>query len=242
MEPLKKATIIEGIASTMHKDVQGERLDLDGADISALEEGRGFANSDHKQDFNSLVGRVVGAKKIKSLSDCETPTQVKYYEQLGHEPFIWTKLELWDGVGHKEADSIASIYKFYQEKGEEAPIKLSVEGKTLERGAGGLLKRTQIRGVAITVHPANRKTKTDVVSIVKSMGGNEALVKSETYKVPLFIESKSETPLERIFDLAIMARDLLKSVSNIGKANNSEAGQLQCQVALERLRNLKAQA
>lgn len=239
MEPLAKATIIEGVASTEKRDQQGEVLDINGADISTLEEGRGFVNSDHSGRFEHLVGRVLQARKIHGLEDCETPTQVKYYQNL-KKPFLWTKLELWDGHGHKEADAIGSIYKFYQDKGEEAPIKLSVEGKTLERGKDGVLKRTMIKGVAITVHPANRATRTDVVGIVKSMGAHEALVKSETDTVPGFIEQQSPSPAERLYDLAVNARELLKGLKGSREGNDSQTRLANCQAQLERIKNLKA--
>jgi hypothetical protein len=239
MEPLAKATIIEGVASTMAKDQQGEILDLDGADISALEEGRGFVNSDHSGRFEHLVGRVIQAKKIRVLADCETPAQVKYFNDL-KKPFLWTKLELWDGHGHKEADAIGSIYKFYGNKGEEPPVKLSVEGKTLERSNNGILKRTMIKGVAMTVHPANRTTRTDVVGIVKSMGASEDLVKSESETVPVFIEQKTENPVERLYDLAVNARELLKGLKAARGENESGSRLEKCQAKLEELKNLKA--
>lgn len=236
MEPLAKATIIEGVASTAARDQQGECLDVDGADISALLEGRGFANSDHSGRFEHLVGRVIAAKKIKALSDCETPGQIKYFQDL-KKPFIWTKIELWDGHGHKEADAIGSIYNHYQSKGEESPIKLSVEGKTIERGANGILKRTLIKGVALTVHPANRTTRTEVVGIAKSMNAPESLIKNEGESVPGFIEQQDQNPIERLYDLAVNARELIKSLKATRGENDSEARLAKCQ---EQLRNLKA--
>ncbi len=236
---LKKSTIIEGVASTEKRDQQGEVLDIEGADISALEEKRGFVNSDHSGRFEHLVGRVLEAKKIKSLDDCKTPAQVKYYQDL-KKPYLWTKLELWDGCGHKEADSIASIYKFYQEKGEESPVKLSVEGKTLERGKDGRLSRTMIKGVAITVHPANRTTRTEVTGILKSMGAPETLMKNEDYKVPSFIEQKEMGPVERLYDLAVNARELLKGLMATRKENDPQLRLDKCHTELERIKNLKA--
>lgn len=239
MEPMKKSTIIEGIASTESKDSQGETLDLDGADISQLLEGRGFVNSDHSGRFEHLVGRVLEAKKIYSMDDCETPQQVKYFSE-SRKPYLWTKIELWDGCGHKEADAIGSIYNFYRDKNEDAPIKLSVEGKTLERGRNGSLKRTQIKGVALTVHPANKKTKTDVVGIVKSVGAPESLVKSETYIVPLFIEERERNPLESILSLAVNAKELIKSARRDKQKNEEEPKSLlKCQTALLKYRKLK---
>jgi hypothetical protein len=206
---LKKSTIIECVASTSDRDVANESLDIEGADISPLLEGRGFVNSDHRNDFAHLVGRVMEAKKIMKAEDCKSPSQVKYWQEL-RKPFIWCKAEVWDGHGHKEADSIASIYKFYSSRSEEAPIKVSVEGKTLERGTNGSLKRTLIKGIALTVAPCNRKTRTDVVSVTKSLGlDSDSLVKNED-TIPTFVES-IEGPLERIYNLAHTAKQLLQT-------------------------------
>ena len=216
MEDLRKATIIEGVASTAHRDSQGEVLDLDGADISPLLEGRGFVNSDHSNRFEHLVGRVLAAKKIKGLEDCETPSQIKYFTDI-KKPFIWTQLELWDGHGHKEADAISSIYKFYQNRGEASPIKLSVEGKTLERGPQGALKRTLIKGVAITVHPANKTTRTEVTGLVKNAGAHETLIKSETDLIPMFIEEREPSKTEHLFQLAMEARNQLLDMVSLRK-------------------------
>jgi len=239
MGQLSKSTIIEGIASTENRDSQGESLDLSGADISTLLDGRGFVNSDHSGRFEHLVGRVVEAKKIYCHEDCESVSQSKYWNET-RKPFLWTKLELWDGHGHPEADAISSIYKFYNDKNEEAPIKLSVEGKTLERGPGGSLKRTMIKGVALTVHPANKTTKTDVVSIVKSMGAPMSLIKSDTDIVPLFIESGPHGPIDRIFDLAIAARELIKSAKSSREREVISNRLLKCQTALQYFKELKA--
>lgn len=235
MEDLRKATIIEGVASTSHRDSQGETLDLDGADISPLLEGRGFVNSDHSNRFEHLVGRVLAAKKIKDLGDCETPSQIKYYTDI-KKPFIWTQLELWDGHGHKEADAISSIYKFYQARGEHSPIKLSVEGKTLERGSQGTLKRTLIKGVAITVHPANKTTRTEVTGLVKSAGADEALVKSETDSIPMFIEEKDPSKTEKLFQLAMAARNQLKELSDLRKAESIVSRITQMRAALGQIK------
>jgi|GEM_PF-6673172 len=238
MGELKKSTIIEGIASTTARDSQGESLDLDGADISALLDGRGFVNSDHSGRFEHLVGRVMDAKKIYSVKDCETPTQVKYMTDH-QKPFLWTKLELWDGHGHKEADAIGSIYNHYRTKGEDSPIKISVEGKTLERGKNGVLKRTEIRGIALTVHPANRTTKTDVVGLVKSAGAPDSLVKSESDIVPFFIESRSQGALERVLDLVLTAKELIKSAKALQKNEGGPGEKLKCQLMLDRFKSLK---
>lgn len=239
---LQKSTVIECVASTSDKDVTGESLHIDGADISPLLEGRGFVNSDHRNDFAHLVGTVKAARIVKSLQDCETPTQIKFWNELGR-PYLWCKAELWDGSGHKEADSIAAIYKFYGKKNEKPPIKVSVEGKTLERGPNGLLKRTLIKGIALTVHPCNRTTRTEVTEITKSMGVDAAsLIKSEDAVVPSFIEISDETDrMNRVYQLAVVARQLLRKAveqSSVSKAEENKGFELKSPALLERLKQL----
>jgi hypothetical protein len=232
---LRKGLILEGVASTPDRDIQGETLDIAGADIADLKNGFGFCNSDHNAGFSHLVGRVIEADKIMSEADAKTQFQRAAWKEH-KKPFIWTKSEIWDGHDHKEADSIASIYKFYQNKGEKSPIRLSVEGKTLERGPGGLLKKTKIRGVAITVAPANRKTHTEVVGMLKSEGFADEfcdnLVKSENHSIPAFVECDSG--LEKILELAKTARDLVKMARRSGLESHPNSAEF-----LRRFRVLK---
>lgn len=233
---LRKGTVIECIASTPDTDVVGESLDINGADISPMNEGRGFVNTDHRNDFAHLVGRVHEAKIIKSLADCTTASQIKFWDDV-KKPFIWTKAEIWDGHGHKEADSIASIYKFYMAKGEQPPVKVSVEGKTLERGSNGVLKRTLIKGIALTVAPCNRQTRTEVVAMTKSLGLADSLVKSEA-SVPMFIEMQ-EDPFQKIYQLAITARELLTEVKQ-NFTKSEQKVELKSPVLLERVKTITA--
>lgn len=218
MEDLKKGTIIETVASTFDRDSQGEQLDIEGADISPLQQGLGFANSDHMPGFDKLVGHVLDAKKIMKAEDAETSFQMKEWSRL-RKPFIAAKIELWDNTGHKEADAIGAIYKHYNAKGQPSPIKVSVEGKILERGRGNeshVLKQTLIKGIAITVQPANKQTSTEVVGIAKSVGMNaDSLMKTET--PPAFIEvsdSKSDTlsHLTKLHRLLITANKMMQGV------------------------------
>jgi hypothetical protein len=253
---LRKGVIFEGVAGTPDRDVVRQVLDIGGADITDLKENRGFVDSDHMLhkkgtltpdgrivtsapgNFSSLVGRIIDADKIMKESDAKTERQ-KIAWKKHRKPFIWVSGELFDGHGHMEADSIASIYRFYQDRGLEPPIKLSVEGRTLELDkTTGLLKRTQIRGVAMTVHPCNRATHTEVVSMLKSAGHSSDLVKSEDYIAPEFIEHTTSNA-EKIYELSRTALELIKKARAVGPTISRP---LYKSVALERLRGLKAQA
>jgi len=233
---LKKSIVIECIASTPDKDVAGETLDIAGADISPLTDKRGYLNSDHNNDFAHTVGKVLEAKKIMKVEDCTTPTQLKYWQEV-KKPFIWAKGELYDGVGHKEADAIASIYKFYMAKNEAPPIKISVEGKTLERD-GTNLKRTLIKGLALTLAPCNRKTKSEVTQITKSMGVDaNKLFKSENTASWVEVE---DSPLDRLMSLATQANSL---ISDLKKSESAQTDViLRSPKLLENLKKLLKQS
>jgi hypothetical protein len=229
---LKKSIVIECIASTPDKDVAGESLDISGADISPLLENRGYLNSDHRNDFAHTVGKVLDAKKIMKAEDCTTPTQMKYWQEV-KKPFIWAKGELYDGVGHKEADAIASIYKFYMAKNEAPPVKISVEGKTLERD-GNNLKRTLIKGLALTLAPCNRKTRSEVTAITTNAGVS-GLIKSEDYIAPSFVEVE-DNPTERLYALAKRAHEM---ISDLKKSMSKQTvPELQSPKLLEKLKAL----
>ena len=201
----------------MDVDSQGEILDIDGADISPLIEGCGFANSDHVPGFDKLVGHVMDANKVMKMEDARTPFQVKEWQRL-QKPFIAAKIHLWDGHGHKEADAIGAIYKHYQSIGQPSPIKVSVEGKVIEKGQGNqrnVLKRTCIKGIAITIQPANKKTSTEVVQITKSMGFDaNDLMKSEAPRAFTEIsdaKADSLAQLMKLQQLLITANQMMQS-------------------------------
>ena len=234
---LKKSLIIECVASTPDRDVSGETLDIAGADISPLTENRGYLNSDHRNDFAHTVGRVLDAKKIMKAEDAETPMQKKYWNEI-QKPFIWARGELFDGAGHKESDAIASIYKFYMAKNEAPPVKISVEGKTVERGSNGELKRTLIKGLALTLQPCNRQTRSEVVQITKSVGVDSSfLMKNESDIIPFFVETKEE-PFQKLYQLAVTARELLRDTrKNLVKAEENKI-QLKSPDLLARIKQL----
>jgi hypothetical protein len=218
MDDLKKGLVIETVMSTEDVDSAKERLVIAGADITPLKQGNGFVNSDHDKSFSKLTGRILDAEKIFKAEDCKTPYQHRKWSEL-KRPFIWGRLELWDGYGHAEADSIASIYRFYQAKGEEPPIKTSVEGKRIEKAPDGRLTKTLIKGVALTVVPCNGTTHTQVTDIIKSHGANpDTLIKSQPGSD--FIEVVDSNPIERVTELLSVAANLLEAAAKMKKSKS----------------------
>ena len=207
---LKKSLIIESACSVQSPDNVGEILELDGADTSQLNGGQ--LNADHRKGFAHLLGRIIDHKKIRSENDCETAFQRKEWQRL-QRPYLWTRAELFDGFGHKEADSVAAIYRYYMDKNLPVPVKTSVEGKILER-QGKRLMRTSIRGVALTIQPCHTQTSTEVVDVLKSQNVSQdtidQLLKSQDSSVPIFTEVEPDT-MTKVHALACLALQILSS-------------------------------
>lgn len=152
--------IIDGVLGSSCVDSSGEVLDVDGADILDLEEGRGVLNYEHKgaeeKDSNGqeIVGKITYAHKIMKESDCENARQRKYWKQVKH-PYIYGVCRLYDGAGHEGAKALAAQIRDHVANEEPILVRFSVEGSTLEKD-GNVLKRSVIRRVALTLKPCNR--------------------------------------------------------------------------------------
>lgn len=193
---LSKNLILEGIFSVETPDTAGEVLDVAGADISDLQTGKAPLNTEHinpddadKEDmhknhegfqgFNSIIGRVVNAKKIFSDKDCETDRERHAWNEF-KKPMIYGSVEVWDGPeAHDNARAAAAIARMFNKTQEGPQLGLSVEGSTVKR-EGNTLKRTVIRKMAMTMKPANRAATVDIVSdssasqVAKSMSAKTA--------------------------------------------------------------------
>lgn len=157
MEELKKGMIIDGCAATEAIDSQGERLSIEGADISALEQGLGRVNDNHGKQFSHSIGRVTGAKKIMKIEDCDNDRQRMYYDQVKC-PYIYVKGELYDDSDHVNAKAAAAIIKHLGKGDCPLAVRMSVEGAVLARKDGGILDRTKVHSIALTFTPANKQT------------------------------------------------------------------------------------
>jgi hypothetical protein len=159
--------IIDGVLGSQCVDSSGEVLDVEGADIQDLEEGRGVLNYEHKgaedKDSNGqeIVGKIVTAKKIFSEKDCETSRQVAFWKKVKH-PFIYGVCRLYDGAGHEGAKALAAQIRDHHANSEPILVRFSVEGSTLEKD-GNVLKRSVIRRVALTLKPCNRTADSGLI-------------------------------------------------------------------------------
>ena len=190
------ATEISGVFGSEIRDTQGEILDVRGADISELEAGRGVINDNHSNKLPDVIGRVTYAKKIFGPEDCEDEDQKAMWNRI-KAPLIYGKGVLFDDQDHRSAKAAAAIIR--HQHAFDAPLKMkcSVEGGILERGKSDdrILKRTKIKGLALTLSPANNATIIQGLNLQKSATTPEEqrLIKSliplaKSY-VPTFIET-----------------------------------------------------
>jgi hypothetical protein len=160
---------IDGIAATETRDVQGELLKLDGADISELLAGRGRFNDNHQTSFYNQIGHITEAKKIFKEEDCENDRQ-KYFWEKQKAPYLYVKGYLFSDTEHPNAKAAAAILRNIHKNDTPLKLKSSVEGGTLARSVSDptILARTKIHSVALTFTPANHATLIEPLDIKKS--------------------------------------------------------------------------
>jgi predicted RNA-binding Zn-ribbon protein involved in translation (DUF1610 family) len=201
------ATRFDAIAASELRDTQGEILDVKGADISELVAGRGIINDNHSNKLPDVIGRITGAKKIFGPEDCENERQ-KYYWNKVKAPYIYTEGLLYDDEDHRSAKAAAAIIKHQFKTDSPLKLKCSVEGGILERGQKDqrVLKRTKIRGLALTLTPANNATLVEGLDLAKSAPTAEEIDLIKSYAphavidVPALVDLSQRTSIAKIRD------------------------------------------
>ena len=159
---IKNGTFIHGIAASEHIDSSGERIIVEGVDISSLTQD-GVFNYEHKSDTaGSIVGKILEAKKILKKEDCENEAH-KYFWNKVKMPFIYVAGELFDHVGHGSAKDVAAMLRY--DKGlnkdeTKALINFSIEGSRLGR-EGSNITKCIARKVTVTITPCNKMAQAE---------------------------------------------------------------------------------
>ncbi len=216
----KKPLEIDAVIATQSRDSQGELLDIAGADITALEQGKGFWNDNHGKGFFNHVGRITDAKKIFKSEDCDDDRQRYYWDKV-KGPFIYAKGYLYDDEDHPNARAAAAVLRSIHKSDAPLKIKASVEGGTVARGLKDptILSRTKIMGSAITFTPANHATMVEPVTLEKSActEEDEVLIKSvmhlATDNVPSFIDVSNYASEQKITNNVRKIVDLVKGLT-----------------------------
>ena len=150
---------IRGVACSEAIDSSGEILELAGADISSLLEGKGFLSWEHESTEESpenVIGKVTYVKKIFSEKDCDTPIQLQYFEMCKKIPYLYLEGEMFDDAGHPGAECIKALMRYAKSKNEPMEIGFSIEGQTLQRDGHRLVK-TVLRGCTTTLKSCNKQ-------------------------------------------------------------------------------------
>ncbi|MEM4360296.1 MAG: hypothetical protein QXT45_07170 [Candidatus Bilamarchaeaceae archaeon] len=178
--------IVAAVLSAEVPDTAGEILQVSGADITALQTGTAPINTEHNNPedlhngdkdfagFNTIIGRVITAKKIYSEADCENEYELAAWNEL-QVPLIFGYLEFFDGPdAHENAKAAAALIRMGRANSKFI-VGFSVEGQILKRDKH-YLTETVIKRVAATAKPAN---KAAVITAVMHDSKKDSLEKNE---------------------------------------------------------------
>ena len=198
---------VRGIASTGDADLQGESIDQDGLDISALQAGKGVFNFDHQKGPENVLGIIEDAKFIN------------------HEG----KKCLWvEGYLFKEQERSKAFRNILKslKKGSSPRVHMSIEGKILNRDLTNptKIKQARIDKVALTLDPVNPYTFAELCKSLTS----ESLVQTQepvAQKEVTATENQSEEMVQIAkADLDILLDFCRKALSaGAGNMKNPEA-------------------
>lgn len=250
---MSKSVILEGVFASEAIDSSGEILSIQGSDISELQSGRAVVNTEHvspediakgndkdPQGFSTIVGRVINAKKIFDIKDCETDKERDAYKKI-RKPLIYGSIELYDGDdAHSNAKAASALAKLFSKSDNGPRLGLSVEGATLKR-KGHLLEETAIRRMALTMKPCNKTAWINVSNRESSnnmlKGQNQGSVETLSKTLAMtFVDIKKDN---HINGLAINLNNLKKALEagglNSTPGNSNQGSSLQKQSQLAKL-------
>ena len=150
----KVRRVIQGIASTSDKDLQGETVEQLGIDYSYFTK-HGYFNDDHKPGNENRVGEPNDVKLTKNG--------------------LFVKGIMYEGPGKERADAIWNHMNALDSNGSSRRMGFSIEGKIVRR-AGTNVRKCWLQNIAVTAAPVNTKTWAE---IVKSLAANKPLNTSD---------------------------------------------------------------
>lgn len=137
---------IKGLASTESVDQQGEIIMQKGMDLTPVDQKKGYLNFDHKTGVENLIGTLDGYKKT--------------------DKGLYIEGRLFKN--HTTAKHVYDIMSSLSEE-DRGRAGLSVEGKIIERDPSNpkIIRKCQIKNVAITFNPVNSDTYVDLAKSQK---------------------------------------------------------------------------
>lgn len=182
-------TFIDGVGSCQVLDKSSEIVELKGLDISSLAK-TGTFNWEHQSNTPAtLVGKILKAKKIYSLDDCETERE-KYFWNKCKAPYLYVMGELLDDYT-ASARECAGQMKYSKDHPDKAPLLgFSIEGSEIPNTRKGMvITRSIARKCTLTAAPCNSMC---VAEIYESDSNSqikdefEEIFKSESNAIELF--------------------------------------------------------
>jgi hypothetical protein len=166
----------------------------------------GVANYEHKEgdkktegtgnNGEEIVGRIIYAKKIFNVSDCDTDREERYWDEV-KVPFIYGMVRLYDGAGHSGAAALAAQIRDHHANNEPLLVRFSIEGSTLERDKDqpNRLALSVARRVALTLKPCNRTCASGLISDPKAPEGFDKQPETDRHVTRLIgrLVEKAET-------------------------------------------------
>ena len=200
---------IKGIASTGDTDLQGETVDQQGLDISALKAGRGLFNWDHQKGPENILGQIEDAEFIKS-DDGKQCLQV-------------------EGYLFKEQDRAKAFHNILKsiKKGNAPRVHMSIEGKIMERDNfnAAKIKKARIDKVALTLDPVNPYTFAELCKSLNSPEPIEAVAPVEPAEdsVVASVDQTIEITKDSLESLIKLAEEALLNREETRKALSAGA-------------------
>lgn len=190
--------ILAGIFAAETIDSSGERLMVDGLDISSFQDGTAPVNYEHKdaKDSNGeeKVGVVLDAKKIFSARDCTSALERRAWESV-RQPLVFGHVRLFDGAGHSGAMALAASIRDQVANDEKVLVRWSIEGSTLAR-EGNVLKESMAIALAATWTPCNKVCDTILLEDPQAPAGFDKAPSEKKTSSLLESALKSELPEE----------------------------------------------
>lgn len=137
--------VMHGWASTPDLDSDGERIIQEGLVLDEFVKS-GFANWNHKSE------KIIGIPRL---------AEIRKREDTGNQG-LYTEIEMLSSPFAKEIYELSKALS-----GTGRSLGMSLEGKKLEVGKGGVIKKAKVMNVAITPNPKNKGTS--VEALVKAV-------------------------------------------------------------------------
>jgi hypothetical protein len=206
-------TFIHGIAASENIDSSGERILMDGLDISSLEKDGVFNYEHESKNPSQVVGKILKAKKIFSEQDCDDDHQMNFWNKI-KTPYLYVMGELFDDYTDSAKDIAGKFRYDLDKKGQnERPVmNFSIEGAKIDKKGVDIVKSIA-RKVTITVLPCNKVAVAEMIaSDNRPKDDLDGIFKAENkFEIELLKDEKSE-----LFALLNKKEDHVMHASKLG--------------------------